>query len=107
VAAVLFVITGGNLNALATDPLGTIWSAGTLIGEVMSLDFAALSTVAHGPIEHPRTWGGLTAAFLFSLLLSLRADHRMSMKFALFWQQQQQLLREALKATRPSLKSEV
>ncbi len=101
VAAVLFVVTGGDLNAVGTDPLGTIWNGGTLIGKVMSLDFSALSDVAHGPIEHPRTWGGLTVVFLFSLLLSLRADHRMSAKFAHFWQRQQQLLREALKATRP------
>ena len=99
-AAALFVITGGDLIAVRTDPLGTILNAGSLIGAVMSLDFSALSDAAHGPIEHPRTWGGLTVAFLFSVLLSLRADHRMSARFARFWQRQQQLLREALKATR-------
>ena len=105
-AAALFVITGGNVRAAGSDPLATVWQAAGLIGSIISLDPATLADVAHGPFEHPRTWGGLTIAFLLSLLLSLRADHRMSEKFAHFWQHQQQALREALKATRTQ-KSEV
>jgi uncharacterized protein (DUF2235 family) len=101
-AAVLLVITDGNPIALVNDPFAAISKAGTLIGQVTSLDLSALSTVAQGPIEQPRAWGSLTVAFLLSLLLSLQADHRLSAKFARFWQPQQQLLREALKATRKS-----
>jgi hypothetical protein len=99
-AAVVVAITGGDVTAVGADPLGAVWNIGRLAGAAVSLDVAALADAAHGPFELPRTWGGLSAAFLFSLLLSLRADRRMSVTFAKFWLQQQQALRNALKATR-------
>lgn len=74
--------------------------AGTLIGNVATLQVGELWKTVKAMATSPWLFGPLLAGFALSYLLALVADRRMSRVFSRFWYEQQPLLRAALKAAR-------
>ena len=98
--ALLLAISGGAVARLWTDPVDVLRNAGRMLWSLVKGDMEALKRIAFGPSDHPLAWGALGALFLTSILISLYTNKRMNAHFGLFWQGQQQNLREALKDVR-------
>ena len=96
----LLAISGGVLTRLWTEPLTVVTTAGRMFFALIRGDLDALKAIAYGPTDHPAAWASLGALFVISILISLYTDKRMKAHFGLFWQGQQQQLREALKDVR-------
>jgi len=99
-AALLLAVSGGEITRLWTEPTTVAITAISMVWSLIKGDMEALKTIAYGPGDHPYAWGTLAALFATSILISLYTDKRMTSHFGLFWQGQQQNLREALKDVR-------
>ena len=96
----LLAVSGGELVRLWTEPVALGRTFLRMAWLLMSGDMATLKAIAFGTADHPFLWTGLAWLFVLSIAISLYTDRRMSAHFGLFWQGQQQNLREALKDVR-------
>ena len=96
----LLAISGGELTHLWTAPLSVMSNAGRMVLALVRGDIEALRAIAYGPSDHPIAWTSLATLFVISIAISLYTGKRMKAHFGLFWQGQQQNLREALKDVR-------
>ena len=105
--ALLLLVSGGDVSVVWRQPLSMGKNAWQLVWSLLTLDFSSLAAIAQGPTDHPLAWGTLAAMFVLSLWISLYSDSRMTAHFGLFWQGQQQALREALKDVRVAVAAEL
>lgn len=103
----LILVSGGDVSVAWREPLSMGKNAWQLVWSLLTGDFSSLVAIAQGPADHPYAWGTLAAMFVLSLLISLYSDSRMTAHFGLFWQGQQQQLREALKDVRVAVAAEL
>jgi uncharacterized protein (DUF2235 family) len=99
-AALLLVISGGEIARVWNEPFDVVGNAIGMVWSLIRVDMVAVRTVAYGPGDHPVAWSSLAALFVLSIFISLYTGRRMKAHFGLFWQGQQQELREALKDVR-------
>jgi hypothetical protein len=103
----LLLVSGGDVTVLWREPLSIGKNAWQLVWSLVTADFSRLAAIAQGPTDHPTAWAMLGAMFVLSLLISLYSDSRMTAHFGLFWQGQQQQLREALKDVRVAVAAQL
>jgi uncharacterized protein (DUF2235 family) len=96
----LLAVSGGELVRLWTEPVAVGRTFFRMAWLLISGDMATLKAIAFGTADHPFLWSGLASLVVLSIAISLYTDRRMSAHFGLFWQGQQQNLREALKDVR-------
>jgi hypothetical protein len=105
--ALVLAVSGGQPGRFLTEPLTVSTTAVQMLWSLVKGDMAALKIIAFGPADHPVAWSTLGIMFLLSMLIALYTDKRMTTHFGLFWQGQQQALREALKDVRVAVAREL
>ena len=99
-AALLLAVSRGEPARLWQEPVAVGRDFVRMSWLLITGDMSTLRAIAFGPADHPFIFAGLAALFVLSIAISLYTDKRMSAHFGLFWQGQQQQLREALKDVR-------